>query len=169
MGTRSGTIDPAIVIHLMVHKGLSVDQVNEMLNKKSGFLGMAGIGSSDVRDVLAAMEKGNARAKAAVEVFVHQIRKYLGAYTGVMNGLDAVVFTGGVGENAAAIREIPDVSSVEAGSAKDGFTLFRVKTSSSEAVSEAIFHVVAEKGWTLSELKSEDTSLEEVFKQLTAI
>ena len=106
MGTRCGTIDPAIVMHLMQHKGLTVQQVNILLNKKSGFLGMAGIGSSDVRDVLAAMEKGQARPAAAVSVFVHQIKKYLVAYTAVMNGLDAVVFTGGVGENAAVIREM---------------------------------------------------------------
>jgi acetate kinase len=106
MGTRSGSIDPAIVIHLMMHKGLTAEQVNALLNEQSGFLGMAGIGSSDVRDVLAAMEKGDARAAAAVEVYVHQVRKYLGAYTAVMNGLDAVVFTGGIGENAAVIREM---------------------------------------------------------------
>ena len=106
MGTRCGTIDPAIVPHLMQHQNLSVDQVDALLNKKSGFLGMAGIGSSDVRDVLAAMEKGHARAAAAIHVFVHQIRKYLGAYTAAMNGLDAVVFTGGVGENAAMVREM---------------------------------------------------------------
>jgi acetate kinase len=106
MGTRCGTIDPAIVTHLMQHEGLTVDQVNVLLNKKSGFLGMAGIGSSDVRDVLAAMDEGHARSAAAIHVFVHQIRKYLGAYTAVMNGLEAVVFTGGVGENAAVIREM---------------------------------------------------------------
>jgi len=106
MGTRCGTIDPAIVTHLMQHQDLTANQVDELLNKKSGFLGMAGIGSSDVRDVLTAMEKGNARATAAIQVFVYQIRKYLGAYTAVMNGLDAVVFTGGVGENAAVIREM---------------------------------------------------------------
>jgi len=106
MGTRCGTIDPAIVTHLMQHEDLNVDQVDALLNKKSGFLGMAGIGSSDVRDVLAAMEKGHARARAAIQVFVYQIRKYLGAYTAVLNGLDAVVFTGGVGENAAVIREM---------------------------------------------------------------
>lgn len=106
MGTRCGTIDPAIVTHLMQQEGLSVEQVDTLLNKESGFLGMAGIDSGDVRDVLAAMEKGHARATAAIHVFVHQIRKYLGAYTAVMNGLDAVVFTGGVGENAAVIREM---------------------------------------------------------------
>ena len=106
MGTRCGSIDPAIVTHLMQHEGLGVDQVNVLLNKKSGFLGLAGIGSSDVRDVLAAMQKGHASAAAAVQVFVYQIRKYIGAYTAAMNGLDVVVFTGGVGENAPVIREM---------------------------------------------------------------
>ena len=106
MGTRCGTIDPAIVTHLMQQEGLDVDQVDELLNKKSGFLGMAGINSSDVRDVLAAMENGHPRAATAIQVFVYQIRKYLGAYTAVMNGLDAVVFTGGVGENAPLVREM---------------------------------------------------------------
>ncbi len=121
MGTRCGTIDPAIVMHLMQHEGLSVDQVNALLNKKSGFFGMAGIDSSDVRDVLAAMEKGQARAAAAIHVFVHQIRKYLGAYTAVMNDLDAVVFTGGVGENSSVIREM--VCNGEGGLEKFGIRL----------------------------------------------
>ncbi len=121
MGTRCGTIDPAIVTHLMQHMGLTVDQVDVLLNKKSGFLGMAGIDSSDVRDILAAMEKGHARAAAAIHVFVHQIRKYLGAYTAVMNGLDAVVFTGGVGENASVIREM--VCNGEGGLEKFGIRL----------------------------------------------
>ena len=121
MGTRCGTIDPAIVTHLMHHMGLTVDQVDELLNKKSGFLGMAGIDSSDVRDILAAMEEGHARASAAIHVFVHQIRKYIGAYTAVMNGLDAVVFTGGVGENATVIREM--VCNGEGGLEKLGICL----------------------------------------------
>jgi acetate kinase len=128
MGTRCGTIDPAIIPHLMQHQGLDVDQVDALLNKKSGFLGMAGIGSSDVRDVLAAMERGHARATAAIQVFVHQIRKYLGAYTAAMNGLDAVVFTGGVGENAAAVREM--VCNGEGGLDVLGLHLDQVKNAS---------------------------------------
>lgn len=106
MGTRCGTIDPAIVTHLMEHKKLTSQQVNALLNKESGFLGMAEIGSSDVRDVLLAMENGNVKASAAINVFAYQIRKYLGAYTAAMNGLDAVVFTGGIGENSSLIREM---------------------------------------------------------------
>jgi acetate kinase len=106
MGTRCGAIDPAIVTYLQKSKKLTIDQVDVLLNRESGFLGMAQIGSSDVRDVLSAMEKGHSKATAAINVFVYQIRKYLGAYTAAMNGLDAVVFTGGIGENSAVIREL---------------------------------------------------------------
>ena len=106
MGTRCGTIDAAIVMYLMEYKKLKPEQVNTLLNKQSGFLGMAEIGSSDVRNVLSAMEKGNPRAAAAINVFVYQIRKYLGAYTAAMNGLDAIVFTGGIGEKSSLIRKM---------------------------------------------------------------
>ena len=106
MGTRCGTIDAAIVTYLMENKKFTPEQVNALLNKQSGFLGMAEVGSSDVRDVLSAMEKGNPRATAAIKVFVYQIRKYLGAYTAAMNGLDAVVFTGGIGEKSPLIRKM---------------------------------------------------------------
>ena len=106
MGTRCGTIDAAIVTYLMEYKKINPEQVNALLNKQSGFLGMAEVGSSDVRDVLSAMEKGNPRATAAIKVFVYQIRKYLGAYTAAMNGLDAVVFTGGIGEKSSLIRKM---------------------------------------------------------------
>jgi len=106
MGTRCGTIDAAIVTYLMEYKKFDPEQVNALLNKQSGFLGMAEVGSSDVRDVLSAMEKGNPRAAAAIKVFVYQIRKYLGAYTAAMNGLDAVVFTGGIGEKSSLIRKM---------------------------------------------------------------
>ena len=106
MGTRCGTIDAAIVMYLMEYKKYNPGQVNALLNKQSGFLGMAEVGSSDVRDVLSAMEKGNPKAAAAIKVFVYQIRKYLGAYTAAMNGLDAVVFTGGIGEKSSFIRKM---------------------------------------------------------------
>jgi acetate kinase len=106
MGTRCGTIDAAIVTYLMEYKKYNPEQVNALLNKQSGFLGMAEVGSSDIRDVLSAMEKGNPRAAAAIKVFVYQIRKYLGAYTAAMNGLDAVVFTGGIGEKSSLIRKM---------------------------------------------------------------
>ena len=106
MGTRSGSVDPAILLHLMRHHQMTVDQVHRLLNHESGFLGLAGIDSSDARDVIAAMETGNPRAAAAVNLYVYQIRKYIGAYTAAMNGLDALVFTAGIGENSAEIREM---------------------------------------------------------------
>lgn len=104
MGTRCGDIDPAIVFYLTANKRLGLDQVNDLLNRHSGLLGLAGIGSSDLRDILAAEAAGDARAKTALEVYTYRIRKYIGAYTFAMGGLDAVVFTAGIGENSPVIR-----------------------------------------------------------------
>ncbi|HYE80545.1 MAG TPA: acetate kinase [Clostridia bacterium] len=103
MGTRSGDIDPAIVKYIAEKENISVAKVDEILNKKSGVLGMSGV-SSDFRDIEEAAEKGNARAKLALDVFVHKVKKYIGAYTAVMNGVDAVIFTAGLGENSGHIR-----------------------------------------------------------------
>jgi acetate kinase len=103
MGTRSGDLDPAIVLHLMEREGLSGDEVNAILNKKSGLLGLSGV-SNDMREVLREADEGNADARLAVDVFCHRARKYVGAYAAVMGGLDALVFTGGIGENAAPVR-----------------------------------------------------------------
>jgi acetate kinase len=104
MGTRCGDIDAAIVLYLMEHKKLDFHQINELLNKHSGLLGMAGIGSSDIRDIFAAGENGNQLALTAVNVFAYRIKKYLGAYIIAMGGLDAVLFTAGIGENSPSIR-----------------------------------------------------------------
>ena len=106
MGTRCGSIDPAVVIYMMTQLKMQPDQIDHLLNKKSGFLGVAGIDSSDVRDVLSAMQAGNSRAAAAVEMYVYQVRKYIGAYMAALNGVDALVFTAGIGENSPAIREM---------------------------------------------------------------
>jgi len=106
MGTRCGSIDPAVVLHLMRHHKMTVDQIDRLLNKESGFEGLAAIGSSDIRDVIRAMDAGNKQAAAAINLYVYQIRKYIGAYVAIMNGLDAVVFTAGIGENSARIREM---------------------------------------------------------------
>lgn len=103
MGTRCGDIDPAVVIFLR-RLGFSMDEVDQMLNKASGLLGLAGIGSNDMRDIIRAAENGSEPARLAIEVFVHRLVKYVGAYTAVMNGLDALVFTAGIGENAPLIR-----------------------------------------------------------------
>lgn len=105
MGTRCGTIDPAIVTFLMENEGLSVSAVNTLMNKKSGVLGISGV-SSDFRDLDEARFAGNKRAQLAIEVFCYQIKKFIGEYTAVMNGVDLVVFTGGIGENNNAVREM---------------------------------------------------------------
>lgn len=105
MGTRCGNIDPAIVTFLMKEEGLSVDEVNDLLNKKSGVLGISGI-SSDFRDIEdAAFNKGNRRAQLALRIFEYKIRTTIGAYAAAMGGVDAIVFTAGVGENGAETRE----------------------------------------------------------------
>jgi len=104
MGTRSGDIDPAIIPFIMDKEGITFDEVNEMLNKRSGVLGISGI-SSDFRDLEEAAEKGNERAKLALDVFVNRVKKYVGAYVATMCGIDTLVFTAGIGENSSYIRE----------------------------------------------------------------
>jgi acetate kinase len=106
MGTRCGSIDPAVVLHLMTHHHMQPHQIEHLLNHESGFKGLAGIGSSDVRDLLSAMQAGNPQAAAAMQLYAYQIRKYIGAYMAALNGLDAVIFTAGIGENSAPTREM---------------------------------------------------------------
>ncbi len=103
MGTRSGDIDPAIVTYLMDKENLTSNEVYNILNKKSGLLGLSGI-SNDMRDIQKEKAKGNNRARIAIEVFVHRAKKYIGAYAAIMGGLDAIVFTAGIGENDELIR-----------------------------------------------------------------
>jgi acetate kinase len=105
MGTRSGSIDPAIISFISDKEGISADEVVDILNKKSGMLGVSGI-SSDFRDIGEAVEQGNERAELALKVFAHQVRFYIGAYIAEMNGVDAIVFTAGVGENDIDTRDI---------------------------------------------------------------
>ena len=102
MGTRSGDLDPSVLLHLLGPLGYSVEQVNTLLNKESGMLGLAG--SNDMRDISAALAAGDARATLAYELYAYRIRQYIGAYAAVLNGLDAIVFTAGVGENDALVR-----------------------------------------------------------------
>lgn len=104
MGTRCGDIDPAIVPYIMNKTGMNADEMNEYMNKKCGFLGVSGI-SSDCRDISAAAKAGNKRAKLALDIVSYQIRKFIGAYTAAMGGLDAIVFTAGIGENDWEMRE----------------------------------------------------------------
>ena len=103
MGTRCGDIDPAIVPFIMEKENLTPAEADAMMNKKSGFLGVSGV-SSDCRDLEAAIANGNERAKLAMDMLGYQIKKFIGAYTAAMGGLDAIVFTAGIGENTASIR-----------------------------------------------------------------
>ncbi|MFO7154769.1 MAG: acetate kinase [Caldicoprobacter oshimai] len=104
MGTRCGTIDPAIIMFLMEKENMTYQQINHYLNKESGVLGISGV-SSDFRDLEAAAREGNERAKLALDIFAYSIKKYIGAYAAAMGGLDCVVFTAGIGENNPYIRQ----------------------------------------------------------------
>ena len=103
MGTRTGSIDPAVVPILMSKKGLDAAAMDKFMNKKSGFLGVSGI-SSDCRDLIAAAGEGNHRAQLALDMLVYQIKKFIGGYAAAMGGVDAIVFTAGVGENDITTR-----------------------------------------------------------------
>ena len=103
MGTRSGDIDPAVVPFLARKEGVSADQVESWLNERSGLLGLSGI-SNDIRELTAAYFNEDPRARLAVEVFCYHARKYLGAYFAVLGGAQAVVFSGGIGENSPLVR-----------------------------------------------------------------
>jgi acetate kinase len=104
MGTRTGDIDQSVIFHMVNQLGYSLDDVNNILNKKSGMLGLTGY--SDMRDVQAEYNKGNEEAILAYEMYAYHIKKYIGAYAAILNGLDAIVFTGGVGENDALTRKL---------------------------------------------------------------
>ena len=104
MGTRSGDLDPAIIEYLCNHENLTVSEMLNILNKKSGVLGMSGGISSDFRDLNAAANEGNEVAKVTLEAYAYRVAKYIGSYTAAMNGVDAITFTAGVGENAAWLR-----------------------------------------------------------------
>lgn len=105
MGTRCGDIDPAIVFYLASKQGLSLSEIDNLLNKHSGLDGISGI-SNDMREILKQMNAGNERAKLAVNIFCYRLKKYISAYYGVMGGADVLVFTAGIGENAFPVREL---------------------------------------------------------------
>ena len=104
MGTRTGDIDAAVVTYLMGKENMNIEEMNNLLNKKSGVLGISGV-SSDFRDIEQAAEEGNKRAQLALDVFHNRVKKYIGAYAAIMGTLDAIVFTAGLGENAKETRE----------------------------------------------------------------
>ena len=103
MGTRSGDIDPSVILYIMAKEGINIAEANTLLNKHSGLQGISGV-SSDMREVLKEMQNGDKKAGYAFEIFCYRIRKYIGAYAAAMGGVDAVVFTGGIGENSPDVR-----------------------------------------------------------------
>jgi acetate kinase len=104
MGTRSGSIDPSILTYLMRRGHLSAAEIDELLNEKSGLLGVSGL-SGDMRTIWAAVQAGNERARLAFDIYIHRLQAGIGAMVAVLGGIDALVFTAGVGENSAAVRE----------------------------------------------------------------
>ena len=104
MGTRSGDMDPWVILYIMGKEGLTLSEANTLLNKHSGLIGISGE-SSDMREIEEAVSEGNKKAKNAFDVFTYRIKKYVGAYTAAMGGLDALVFTGGIGENSVNVRK----------------------------------------------------------------
>ncbi|RYD77384.1 MAG: acetate kinase [Sphingobacteriales bacterium] len=102
MGTRSGDIDPSVIFHLMEHAGYTLEQLSTLLNKQSGLLGVGG--SSDMRDIRKLLSEGSDAAKLALELYSYRIKKFIGSYAAALNGVDAIIFTAGVGENDSAMR-----------------------------------------------------------------
>ncbi|MEU5046431.1 acetate kinase [Streptomyces griseorubiginosus] len=103
MGTRSGDMDPAVIFHLMRVGGMSTDEIDTVLNKKSGLIGLCG--DNDMREIRRRIDEGDEQAKLAFDIYIHRLKKYIGAYYAVLGRVDAIAFTAGVGENAAPVRE----------------------------------------------------------------
>ena len=102
MGTRTGDIDAAVVVHLARHAGMSIDAIDDLLNRQSGMKGLTG--HNDMREVHRLIAAGDVDARRGLDIYVHRLRKYIGAYAAVMGGLDALSFTAGIGENDAVVR-----------------------------------------------------------------
>ncbi|MGW6268217.1 acetate kinase [Streptomyces sp. NPDC055060] len=118
MGTRSGDVDPAVVFHLARVGGMSIDEVDTLLNKKSGLVGLCG--DNDMREIRRRIDEGDEAASLAFDIYIHRLKKYIGAYYAVLGRVDAIAFTAGVGENAAPVREAAVAGLEELGLAVDG-------------------------------------------------
>ncbi|KUN27290.1 acetate kinase [Streptomyces antibioticus] len=118
MGTRSGDLDPAVIFHLARVGGMSIDEIDTLLNKKSGLIGLCG--DNDMREIRRRVDEGDAEAQLAFDIYIHRLKKYIGAYYAVLGRVDAVAFTAGVGENASPVREAAVAGLEELGLAVDG-------------------------------------------------
>ncbi|UGY93698.1 acetate kinase [Streptomyces gobiensis] len=117
MGTRSGDIDPAVIFHLSRVAGKSIDEIDTLLNKRSGLIGLCG--DNDMREIVRRIDEGDERAKLAFDIYIHRLKKYIGAYSAVLGTVDAVAFTAGIGENSAPVREAAVTGLEELGLALD--------------------------------------------------
>lgn len=104
MGTRAGDMDPAVPLFIMNKTGINIIDMDNIINKRSGLLGVSGV-SNDMRDIISSMEKGNERAKLAFDIYCYRVKKYIGAYAAALGGVDLIVFTAGIGENNPLVRE----------------------------------------------------------------
>lgn len=118
MGTRSGDLDPAVIFHLQRVGGMSMDEIDTLLNKRSGLFGLCG--DNDMREIRRRIDEGDEQARLAFDIYIHRLKKYIGAYYAVLGRVDAVAFTAGVGENASPVREAAVVGLEELGLAVDG-------------------------------------------------
>jgi acetate kinase len=113
MGTRTGDMDPAVILHIMACEEIGMSEANTLMNKHSGLQGVSGI-SNDMREIVSAAEKGNERADIALNMFCYRLKKYIGAYMAALNGVDAIAFAGGIGENniEARLRTLKDLDAL---------------------------------------------------------
>ncbi|GAA2317923.1 acetate kinase [Streptomyces kunmingensis] len=118
MGTRSGDVDPAVIFHLMRVGNMTADEIDVLLNKKSGLIGLCG--DNDMREIRRRVDEGEQEARLAFDIYIHRLKKYIGAYYAVLGRVDAIVFTAGVGENSAPVREAAVAGLEELGLAVDG-------------------------------------------------
>jgi len=142
MGTRSGDIDPAVVFFLMEKENLHADEISDILNKKSGFLGVSGI-SNDIRDILEAIKEGNKRAKLAYDIFVYRIKKYIGSYAAILGSVDAVIFTAGIGENVPAIKN--DMKKSFSSLVASGTKFMTIKTDEELLIAKDTYKIITEE------------------------
>ncbi|MFI7012565.1 acetate kinase [Streptomyces sp. NPDC050145] len=138
MGTRSGDVDPAVIFHLMRVGNMSADEIDVLLNKKSGLIGLCG--DNDMREIRRRVDEGDEAARLAFDIYVHRLKKYIGAYYAVLGRVDAVAFTAGVGENAAPVREAAIAGLEELGLAVDG-ELNSVRSDEARIISPAYARV----------------------------
>ncbi|MCY7377797.1 MAG: acetate/propionate family kinase [Gemmatimonadaceae bacterium] len=153
MSRRSGAIDPGILIHLLRHEGHTADSLDRLLNHDSGLAGLSGT-SGDMRDVLSAMDSGDERARLALDVYVHHIRQAIAAMAASMNGLDALVFTGGVGEHAPRVRALVCEGLAFLGIALDSAINARIMSDavcSANDAKVAVLVVHAEENWAVAQ------------------